>query len=80
MLAMFQDLHAMAGMAGRVCGDKYRLDAIVLHQLRQRRIRLGAAACFGQTGTPLRDEVAHGRHFHIGMILKTEGRPNWHTP
>src|SRR5262245_24009118 len=72
MFAVFEHFDAVTHMAGGVGGDKDSFDALVLHQFFEGRVSLLATTGRGQLGTAVRNEIAHGHNFDIGMILETE--------
>ena len=72
VLAVLEDLDAVPRVAGGVGGHEHRLDAVVLDQLLERGIGLGAPAGLGQSRAAVGNQVAHGHHLDIRVVLEPE--------
>ena len=75
VLAVLQHLDAMPGVTGRIGGDKHGFDLVVFDQFFERGIGLLTAACLGQGGAAVGEQVADSHDFHVGMVLETERGP-----
>jgi len=77
VLAVLKHFDTMADVARRISRHPDRLNRIILDKLFERRIRLGTTACLGQLRATVGDQITHGDNLDIGMILKTERRPEF---
>ena len=80
VLAVVEGVQAVLGVAGGVGRHEDRFDLRVLHQDLQRFVRLRAPAGLHQVGAALGDQVAHGDHLDVRMVLKAEGRAHATDP
>src|SRR6267378_387679 len=69
---MIEHLDAVLRVIGRIGRYKDRFDAIIFHQLFQRRISLLATASLCQSRATLRNKIAYRQDLDIWMVLKSK--------
>src|SRR5690349_25145668 len=74
MFSVLEHLDTMSRVARCVGRNKYRLDAIVLNQLFERRIRFRTTADLRQFLTAVREQIAYCDDVDVWMVLETKLR------